>query len=584
MHLRLRWKILLFTVPPLLVLAFGALWMVNASVSRQVQVNVRADLKRASAVFEDMLAARTRELAVAGQVIVQDPRFFSVLTLPGTPHDSQLRATVSGVAHEFNRITSAELFEVVDAHNRTLASVGHATVNESSRADLVRAALAGRPVTGVMIDADRHYLASVTPVSAGGKIVGALLVGDGIGRDLALKLRALTRSEVTFLCGRTITGTTLAPGGAEGTALGALGRLRTGNPGLGNSGHVFDLVEAGHSYLTIVAAIPGSNPRSGQFYVLQRSLDGEIAALRRMQRGLLALGLCAAIIALLSGLLVAEKVTSPLRRLVRGAEEMEKGNYDYDLHIRSRDEVGYLTARFLEMRQQQRAYVRSLQEVARVKSEFISVASHELRTPISIISCYHELMAAGQIGPVSAAQQQALVAIGESVVRLTQIAENATYMAQIDSQRLVLNRGEHEVRELVGCAVAAAQASAPERNVRLETEIARDLEPVEVDGAQITQAVLQLVCNGIRFTPDGGTVTVRASQDAGCLVIEVEDTGVGIPEDRRDRIFDRAAAFGDPLHHHSSNRLDFNSAGLGLGLSIAHGIILAHGGEILVDS
>ena len=124
MRLRLRWKILLFTVPPLVALTFGTLWMVNRSVSRKVQVTVRQDLTRASAVFEDMIAARTRELAVAGQVIVQDPRFFSVLTLASTGQDAQLKATVKGVAAEFNEITNSELFEVVDPRNRGLASVG----------------------------------------------------------------------------------------------------------------------------------------------------------------------------------------------------------------------------------------------------------------------------------------------------------------------------------------------------------------------------------------------------------------------------------------------------------------------------
>src|SRR5687767_2395480 len=164
MRLRLRWKIVLFTVPPLLALAFVALWMVNQTVSRQVQSNVREDLKRASAIFEDMLSARTRDLAIAGQVIVEDPRFFSVLSLPGTANDAQLLATVRGVASEFNEITNTELFEVVDARNHTLASVGRTSIKEANRAELVRVALAGRPATGVMIDSRRQFLVSATPV------------------------------------------------------------------------------------------------------------------------------------------------------------------------------------------------------------------------------------------------------------------------------------------------------------------------------------------------------------------------------------------------------------------------------------
>lgn len=86
----LRWRILAFTVLPLLALTFATLWTVNHHVSSQVNTSIRDDLRRASAVLEDVLAARARELAVSGRVIVKDPRFFSVLTLPGSAADPQL--------------------------------------------------------------------------------------------------------------------------------------------------------------------------------------------------------------------------------------------------------------------------------------------------------------------------------------------------------------------------------------------------------------------------------------------------------------------------------------------------------------
>ena len=381
-------------------------------------------------------------------------------------------------------------------------------------------------MTGVLIDANRHYLVSATPVFAGGRIVGALLLGEGIGRDLALKLRDLTHSEVTFLCGREVTGTTLGSDAEGATAVAALdrmqgrleGSLRVGPPAPGSSAgdasHVFEVQGPKETYLTIAAPIPGSDPASGQVYVIQRSLDAETVALRSMQKNLSLLGLLAALVALLAGMLVADMVVAPLKHLVRGAEEMERGNYDYDLRVPSRDEVGYLTTRFLEMRKQQRTYVRNLEDLARVKSEFISVASHELRTPISIIRSYHELMAEAQLGPITPAQKAALVAIDESLTRLTRIAENATVMAQIDNRRLVLTRAPRDVEALVVDAIAAARGEACGRQVEVRADIAHDLGAADVDGAQLTQALAQLVSNGIRFTPDGGTVTVRASYDA----------------------------------------------------------------------
>ena len=108
MRFPLRWRILLFTVLPIVTVVVATLWMVNHRVSRRVRGSIEDDLRRSSAVFENMLESRARQLVIHGQVIAQDPRFFSVLTLPGGPEDAQARATVSGVARDFNTITDAD--------------------------------------------------------------------------------------------------------------------------------------------------------------------------------------------------------------------------------------------------------------------------------------------------------------------------------------------------------------------------------------------------------------------------------------------------------------------------------------------
>ena len=102
MRIGLRWKIMFITVLPLVTLAFAALWVVDRNTTRQVNQALHDDLDRASAVLENVLAESERSLVVTGQVIVQDPRFFSVLTIPGSYADRQLRSTISGVARDFN--------------------------------------------------------------------------------------------------------------------------------------------------------------------------------------------------------------------------------------------------------------------------------------------------------------------------------------------------------------------------------------------------------------------------------------------------------------------------------------------------
>lgn len=582
MRSSLRWQILAFTVFPLVTLAIAALWMVNRSVSNQGHTSIQDNLRRSSAVFENMLAARARELTIEGQVIAQDPKFFSVLTLPGAHRDPQLRATVSGVARDFATITGSDVFEVLDGQGRLVSSIGRESLTDEARTTFIAPALAGRPVTDVIATGDAHYQVSVTPVVAGGRVVGALVIGMRIGTDLAERLRSFTRSEVTFLAHDAITVSTLERDDVRDALLATVMRRPGGANGAGAG--MFEVRVPDDVFLTLYRPLPRTTAASRQYYVMQRSLREETMFLRAIQSGLLQLGVVAVIVAILAGVLIAERILSPVRKLVRGAEEMERGNYDFPIDDTARDEIGYLAHRFVDMRQHQRAYVSSLEEVARLKSEFINVASHELRTPISIIKGFQELMAQGSLGPINVQQADAMRAIARSTDTLSRIAENATRVAQIEGSRLMLELDEHEVAEVLRRAMSSAEHAARGRQVQLSLEVAPEVGTIRADGARLSTAVSHLVSNGIRFTPDGGSVAVRATRQADAIEIAVKDTGVGIPEAQRSMLFERTLLLRDSLHHHSSSTLEFNSAGLGLGLSIARGIAEAHGGSLSAES
>jgi two-component system sensor histidine kinase BaeS len=584
MRLGLRWKILTFTVLPIVALTVAALWTVNRNISRQVYANIHEDLRRSSAVLENILTARGRELAVAGQVIVQDPKFFSVLTIPAGHDDAQLRATVAGVARDFNSITQSDLFEVIDARGNLIASVGRDESTPSSRADLVGRALTARATSGILVHPAGHYQATVTPVTAGGRIIGALLLGQRTGHDLAEGLRSLTRSDVTFISGATIAASTLEDNGDRDALLRAVGNLDVHAGQDAERPQVLQVVAPRHRYLTLVREMPLSTADQRQSYIMQRSVDVETSFLREIQNQLVALGVIMILAALVAGIFIAQRITSPVQRLVRGAEEMERGNYDYPLGVTGADEIGYLASRFQEMRQSQRDYVQNLHDMARLKHDFISVASHELRTPISVIQGFQELLLGGVLGDQNPQQVRALEAIGRSIGTLRRIADDATRMAHIESDRLALTRQDHALDELVRQAVQSAQSAGEGRQVEMRTEIAPSIGMVFVDGGRLVEAIQNLLTNAIRFTPDGGRVRVGAHVEEGTLVIAIEDSGVGIHPDRLPHVFDRSFMVRNALHHHSSSRLEFNSAGLGLGLSIARGIVEAHGGAITVKS
>lgn len=586
----LRWKILVLTVLPLALLAIVTLWTVNRNITRQVNANTQDDLRRASALFENILASRARSIAIACEVIVRDPRFFSVLTLPGSYRDPMFRATVRGVATDFNAITNSDLFEVYGRDGTWVASAAKRTAAAAAAdriqkpAALVAGVLRNHSVSSLLVGRDGHYQVCITPVLAGGHVVGALLLGSRIDRQLAEELRALTRSEVSFLSGNVLTGTTLELQEDRNALIGALaevGSLRMHGP---DRGAMFELQGKHHTYLTLAQVLPEAAPGRRQTYVMQRSLDTETAHLNEIQRVLVEIGIVAVLAALFAGYLIAEHITAPVRRLVRVAEELEHGNYDIPLDVNTGDEIGYLASTFGNMRSHLRVYVSTLEEVTRLRSEFISIASHELRTPITIIRGLQELMDDEALGPVTPEQKQALESMDQSLSTLTKIAEDATRMSLIESERLTLELDDCSIDMIVKQAIESANANAAGRSVTVTAELQPGLPLVRLDGPRMNLALANLIRNGIRFTPDGGHVIVRAREDDGLIVIEVEDTGVGIPEEQLSTLFDRARQPRHSDHHHSSSKLEFNSAGLGLGLSITRGIVEAHEGSIEVSS
>ncbi|HEX5032206.1 MAG TPA: ATP-binding protein [Candidatus Eisenbacteria bacterium] len=582
---RLHWKILFATVLPLLALTSAVLWTVNRSITEQAERNVREDLIRAASIFEDMLGARAEELAIAGQVIVEDPKFFSILTLPGPAADPQVRATAEGVAADFNDITQTDLFVVFDANGRVVADASRRRLAAPAPQGAALASDDARPRSAILVEGGGHFQVAAIPVLAGPRRVGTLLLGAAIGQDLAERLRTLTRSEVTFVSNGLVTGSTLETSADRHALATALSSRGVSEPRREpTEAEVFTFAGATSRYITVAGAIRGSAPGEGQLFAIQRSLAAETAFLSGMRTALLELGLLGAVLSFALGYVISRSITAPVRTLVRGAEEMERGNYDYPLQVKSTDEIGYLAVRFRDMRQKQRVYVKSLEEVARLKGDFIDVASHELRTPLSVLQGFLELLAHERLGPLTPNQKEAVAAMEGGVSALTRIAEDAWRVSQIQSRRLVLATGAHDIGSILEEAVGRARVAARGRKVEIGMERPSSIPPLLVDGPRLTEAVAHLVSNGVRFTPDGGSVTASAVIEEGDLLIHVVDTGEGIPPDRLEKLLDRSFAFRDTLNHHSSSTLEYRSEGLGLGIPIARGVAEAHGGALAARS
>jgi len=569
----LRWKILLLTALPLLALAAATLWFVDRGVSARSEENLAGDLRRAADLFENMLSASAAELSVTGAVIVRDPRFFSVLALPHGRHDREFLATVAGVARDFQQLAHPDVFEIVDSRGDVVASVGRMSMVAIGRDTLVTSALAGRAEKRALSQRGAQVLLVGTPVVADDRVVGALLLGREISGALAARLRELTSSEVTFLSDRHITRTTLT----EPVDLEVARRAASGTV-LPDSRPIHD-----GGWIAQVRPLPMAAEPTQQVYVLQRSLEAETAFLRSVRSHLLELGLLLLAAVTAAALFIAGHITHPIRQLVLAASAMERGEWEARIDRDREDEMGYLATSFDDMRRRQRTYVKSLQEVARAKSEFIAVASHELRTPISIIRGWEDLLRGELVKPGTPAFVEGLDAIGRACQSLEKIAVSATRMAQSDGSEGLPSPSPCAVEPLLADAVREASAVAPERQVSLTIEVQPEAHHAILDRGQVLHALDALIRNGIRFTPDGGTVTVRALASGEDLSIEVRDTGIGLSDEAKARLLDDAYVPHDSRHHHTATGLEFNVAGMGFGLPLVRRVVDGHGGRLIVD-
>lgn len=217
-----------------------------------------------------------------------------------------------------------------------------------------------------------------------------------------------------------------------------------------------------------------------------------------------------------------------------------------------------------------------LRELDRLKTEFVGVASHELRTPVTSLLLSVQLMQEGAVGPLTPDQQAVVAAQREDLERLERMMRDLLDVTRLEAGVTPPRLAIVPVRELIQAALDSVSAQAEAKGLTLIMDETPNLPPVRADRAQITRALVNLLNNAIRHTPAGGSVTVRATLEANQknkVRFAVEDTGTGIPPDYLPRIFERFVQVPGATR-----------GGAGLGLSIVQNIIRAHGSEITVTS
>ena len=233
---------------------------------------------------------------------------------------------------------------------------------------------------------------------------------------------------------------------------------------------------------------------------------------------------------------------------------------------------------------------RDLGKLNKKKSDFVAIAAHELKTPLTLIQGYAEMLAEGgleQLPPETVERQ--LTGIIKGVDRLRTIVEDIIDVSLIDTEVLALNMEMASLYHIIDMVFRDWRDAARERRQTIELAPFQDLPYIEGDALRLHQVFGNLIGNAIKYTPDGGRICVtarllEAQPDRPAFIeVVVSDTGVGIDLEEQERIFDKFYRVESP-DLHSSSKTRFMGAGPGLGLAIAKGIVDAHGGRIWVES
>lgn len=230
----------------------------------------------------------------------------------------------------------------------------------------------------------------------------------------------------------------------------------------------------------------------------------------------------------------------------------------------------------LEALSTERRAVERLKEVDQVKDSFVSAVSHELRTPITSIVGYLEMLEDGTFGPLGPQQADAVGRVNANSRRLLTLIDELLTLSRVQDDGLGLTDREIDLRMVVRTAYAVVEPSWAHRHLRVGLELPDQPVPFTGDEDMLERVVMNLVSNAVKFTPDGGRVTVVLREEDGEAVLEVGDTGIGIPTEEHELLFTR--------FFRSSNAQRQAIPGSGLGLSIARAIVEMHGGRISVES
>ena len=260
-------------------------------------------------------------------------------------------------------------------------------------------------------------------------------------------------------------------------------------------------------------------------------------------------------------------VYRPLRKITEAATQYASGNLDYEIPVRTEDEMGYLSASLNYMSSQ-------LRDMEDYQKKFVANVSHDFRSPLTSIKGYVEAMADGTIPPEM--QKKYLDIILFETERLTDLTQDLLTLNEFDSKNLLLNKENFDIHEMIKNVAASFEGTCTQKKISIELLFASKQMEVFADKRKIQQVLYNLLDNAIKFSDPESTVTIETTERGEKVSISVKDYGIGIPRSALGKIWER--------FYKTDLSRGKDKKGTGLGLAIVKEAIQAHGENISVVS
>jgi signal transduction histidine kinase len=276
------------------------------------------------------------------------------------------------------------------------------------------------------------------------------------------------------------------------------------------------------------------------------------------------------------GYFLSSTVTMRINLLKEAAEKLAQGDLQARVPVSGRDEVSALAVTFNQMAEQLQTADEKQRELETLRRDLIAWVGHDLQTPLTSMRAILEALSDGVVEDPDMAKRYLLTA-QRDVMSLSALIDDLFQMSQLDAGGFPLQRADASLSDLISDTLESFSHLALQREIKLEGQVASDVDPVFMDTQAIGRVFNNLISNALRHTPSRGEIKVEARRTGSGVEVTVSDTGEGIRPQDIPHIFER-------FYRGDASRSRHRGTGAGLGLAIARGILHAHGGDIQVES